>query len=94
MEPSCKHTFPIFDFMLNRIPQYLLLLLFVLGFGLLAFYNVLMDDDLVMLRGVEAHGIVGATIDHYDSWNTRWMSFFFLHTWATRSFTISAVLWS
>lgn len=81
MEPSCKHTFPNFDFMLNRIPQYLLLLLFVLGFGLLAFYNVLIDDDLVMLRGVEAHGIVGATIDHYDSWNTRWMSFFFLHTW-------------
>ncbi|MBK7683996.1 MAG: hypothetical protein IPJ26_16735 [Bacteroidetes bacterium] len=64
-----------------RIPQYLLLLLFLLGFGLLAYYNVLMDDDLVMLRGVHAHGIVGATIDHYDSWNTRWMSFFFLHTW-------------
>ncbi|MFN0188340.1 MAG: hypothetical protein ACKVQV_06530 [Bacteroidia bacterium] len=67
--------------MLTLIPRYLLLLLFVLGFGLLAYYNVLMDDDLVMLRGVEAHGIVGATIDHYDSWNTRWMSFFFLHTW-------------
>lgn len=63
------------------IPRYLLLLLFMLGFGLLAYYNMLMDDDLVMLRGVEAHGIVGATIDHYDSWNTRWMSFFFLHTW-------------
>jgi hypothetical protein len=67
--------------MLMRIPQYLLLLLFLLGFGLLAYYNVLVDDDLVMLRGVQAHGIVGATIDHYDSWNTRWMSFFFLHTW-------------
>ena len=64
-----------------RIPQYLLFLLFLLGFGLLAYYNVLVDDDLVMLRGVQAHGIVGATIDHYDSWNTRWMSFFFLHTW-------------
>ncbi len=67
--------------MLTLIPRYLLLLLFLLGFGLLAYYNVLVDDDLVMLRGVQAHGIVGATIDHYDSWNTRWMSFFFLHTW-------------
>lgn len=67
--------------MLTLIPRYLLLLLFLLGFGLLAFYNVLVDDDLVMLRGVQAHGIVGATIDHYDSWNTRWMSFFFLHAW-------------
>jgi hypothetical protein len=67
--------------MLTLIPRYLLLLLFLLGFGLLAYYNVLMDDDIVMLRGLEAHGIVGATIDHYDSWNTRWMSFFFLHTW-------------
>ncbi len=75
------NNFPIFEIMLTVIPRYLLLLLFLLGFGLLAFYNVLMDDDLVMLRGVQAHGIVSATIDHYDSWNTRWMSFFFLHTW-------------
>ncbi|MBK7963949.1 MAG: hypothetical protein IPK10_00605 [Bacteroidetes bacterium] len=67
--------------MLKLIPRYLLLLLFALGFGLLAYYNVLIDDDLVMLRGVQAHGIVGATIDHYDTWNTRWMSFFYLHTW-------------
>lgn len=81
MEPSCKHTFPIFEIMLMRIPPYLLLLLFIIGFGLLGYYNVLMDDDLVMLRGVKAHGIVGATIDHYDTWNTRWMSFFYLHTW-------------
>lgn len=64
-----------------RIPHFLLLLLFIVGFGLLAFYNVLVDDDLVMLRGVQAHGIVGATYDHYATWNTRWMSFFFLHTW-------------
>jgi hypothetical protein len=75
------NNFPIFEIMLTLIPRYLLFLLFLLGFGLLAYYNMLLDDDLVMLRGVEAHGIVGATIDHYDSWNTRWMSFFFLHTW-------------
>ena len=74
-------NFTIFEIMLKLIPRYLLLLLFMLGFGLLAYYNVLMDDDLMMLRGVQAHDIVGATIDHYDSWNTRWMSFLFLHTW-------------
>lgn len=67
--------------MMMRLPSVLLLLLFLLGFGLLAYYNVLVDDDLVMLRGVEAHGIVGATYDHYATWNTRWMSFFYLHTW-------------
>lgn len=67
--------------MMMRLPSVLLLSLFLLGFGLLAYYNVLVDDDLVMLRGVEAHGIVGATYDHYATWNTRWMSFFYLHTW-------------
>jgi len=68
--------------MLKKHPAHFLLLsLFLCGYGLLSYYNLLVDDDVVMLRGVQAHGIVGATIDHYNSWNTRWMSFFFLHTW-------------
>lgn len=48
---------------------------------LLSYFNVAMDDDIVMFRSVKEHGVLAATIGQYQSWNTRWMSFFFLHTW-------------
>lgn len=46
-----------------------------------AFYNRMVDDDLIMLAAVKRAGVLGATIEQYHSWNTRWMSFFFLHSW-------------
>lgn len=58
-------------------------MLVCMGFGylLLSYYNALLDDDIVMLRSVREQGIIGATIGQYESWNTRWMSFLFLHSW-------------
>lgn len=46
-----------------------------------AFYNCMVDDDLIMWSSVQRAGILGATVEQYHSWNTRWMSFLFLHTW-------------
>lgn len=46
-----------------------------------AAYNRMVDDDLVMWATMNREGILGATMEHYHSWNTRWMSFLFLHTW-------------
>lgn len=46
-----------------------------------AFYNRMVDDDLIMVAAVKRAGVLGATIEQYHSWNTRWMSFFFLHSW-------------
>jgi hypothetical protein len=48
---------------------------------LLAWYNLLQDDDLLMLESVHRAGIIGATQEQYYTWNTRWTSFFFLHSW-------------
>lgn len=56
------------------IVSYLLLLF-------LAWYNTLADDDLLMWAAVKREGVLGATLEQYRSWNTRWMSFLFLHTW-------------
>ncbi len=61
----------------------ILLLLTIAGWLFLSWYNVLLDDDLVMLEAVKKGGILEATIGHYNTWNTRWMSFFFLHCWMT-----------
>ncbi len=63
--------------------QIILLLLTLAGWIFLSYYNVLVDDDLVMLKAVKQGGILEATIGHYTTWNTRWMSFFFLHCWMT-----------
>lgn len=46
-----------------------------------AWYNRMVDDDLVMWKAVQQSGIIAATLEQYQSWNTRWMSFLFLHTW-------------
>ena len=46
-----------------------------------AWYNRMVDDDLIMLAAVKRAGVLGATIEQYHSWNTRWMSFLHLHTW-------------
>lgn len=46
-----------------------------------ASYNRMVDDDLLMWSSVQRAGILGATAEQYHSWNTRWMSFLFLHTW-------------
>ncbi|MBL0096804.1 MAG: hypothetical protein IPP46_10160 [Bacteroidetes bacterium] len=68
--------------MFKRLSSHgLIILLGSLVWGVLSYYNVLVDDDVVMLRSVKDAGIVGATIGQYETWNTRWMSFFFLHTW-------------
>jgi hypothetical protein len=47
----------------------------------IAWYNRMVDDDLIMLAAVKRAGVLGATIEQYHSWNTRWMSFLHLHTW-------------
>ncbi|MFN8155724.1 MAG: hypothetical protein U0Y08_15625 [Bacteroidia bacterium] len=46
-----------------------------------SYYNRMVDDDLVMWMSVKRAGILGATTEQYYTWNTRWMSFLFLHTW-------------
>ena len=68
--------------MIRRYPFHALLLLVLLvGWILLSFYNVLVDDDLVFLRLLQEKGIAEATHYQYDTWNTRWMSFLWLHLW-------------
>ncbi|MFM1745866.1 MAG: hypothetical protein RLZZ630_1803 [Bacteroidota bacterium] len=68
--------------MIRRYPIHALLLLVLLaGWILLSFYNVLVDDDLVFLRLLQEKGIAEATRYQYDTWNTRWMSFLWLHLW-------------
>ena len=68
--------------MIRKYPVHFILLLAVFaGWLLLSFYNVLVDDDIVMLRSVKESGIIGATIGQYNTWNTRWMSFLLLHSW-------------
>jgi hypothetical protein len=68
--------------MFKRLSSHsLIILLGSLVWLVLSYYNLLVDDDVVMLRSVKDAGIVGATIGQYETWNTRWMSFFFLHTW-------------
>lgn len=68
--------------MIRSYPLHALLLLVLLAIWiLLSFYNVLVDDDLVFLNLVHDKGILDATRYQYDTWNTRWMSFLWLHVW-------------
>ena len=36
-----------------------------------AWYNRMVDDDLIMVAAVKRAGVLGATIEQYHSWNTR-----------------------
>lgn len=68
--------------MLKRFPSHGLILLAAgLIWGVLSYYNLLIDDDAVLLRSVKRAGVTGATIEQYDNWNTRWMALLFTHTW-------------
>lgn len=68
--------------MIRRYPLHTLLVLILLAvWWLLSYYNVLVDDDLVFLKLVQEKGNIGATLYQYDTWNTRWMSFLWLHAW-------------
>lgn len=79
--------------MLKRYPFHALMLIFILaGWTYLSFFNELMDDDLVMLGWLKEKGIWGATIYQYETWNTRWMSFLYLHTWMYSINTKEALL--
>lgn len=66
------------------VKRFLLWLIIVTGAATalyIAWYNRMVDDDLIMVAAVKRAGVLGATIEQYHSWNTRWMSFLHLHTW-------------
>jgi hypothetical protein len=65
----------------NRIVLWLICVVGGITALYLAWYNRMVDDDLVMWATLDREGILGATREHYNTWNTRWMSFLFLHTW-------------
>lgn len=65
----------------NRIVLWLICAVGGITAMYLAWYNRMVDDDLLMLASVKSDGVLGATIGQYNTWNTRWMSFLFLHTW-------------
>lgn len=78
--------------MIRRYPIHtLLLLVLTAGWMVLSFYNTLVDDDLVFLRLLQEKGLFEATRYQYDTWNTRWMSFIWLHLWMG-SFTPTGTL--
>lgn len=55
--------------------------LFLLMLFSVSFFNRLAEDDYLFIETVKKQGIVHATLAHYHSWNTRWLSIAWLNMW-------------